>query len=649
MLARTIAAAVLAAGAAAAAGEGGDGGGRIVLPDDPIVVVDVGRDCGAVGDGRADDTDAIQAAIERIADHKATRFVYFPAGTYRITRPVVFRKPGGRSSGSMVGPWLYGEDRDRTVIRLADGAEGFADASRPRAAIRGLNRPDGSRMNADFFDRTVANLTIDTGDNPGAVGIKYYSNNTGLLRRVVVRGNGACGIDLGFNDQNGPHLIQDVAVEGFATGIRTGHILNSQTLSRVAIRNCREVGLHHRGQVLAVEALTVTGTPAPIRCENRGVLAIVDSRLEAPGAGARRAGAAVTVSKSTLYAARLATRGFARAIADGEGGADGPTVAEYASAPPVALGDAPAAGLGMKPPPEPVVPLPDDADEWVCANDYGAKPGDKGDDAEAIQRAVDAAAKKGATTVYLRGGKRGDPNWYWMRRNVRIHGSVRRIMGIGHIRILGGARKDPAYPENLAKFVVGDDPGGARVVAFEHLHVFSPWPAFGIEARSPGRTVVCRTTSGGTVIARKGTTVFLTNCVGHCYQEPGSTVWARQWNTEHGPEAVGVNTRNDGGRLWVLGMKTEAASTKLATLNGGRTEVLGVHNYNTRGLRDDTPFFLVEDAAMSVAGYREVCFVGKWWRVPVLLRLGGRTLKHPGAKWQTWSLLRAGTQPPRTQ
>ena len=615
-----------------------------VFPADPRAMIDVKRDCGAKGDGVADDTDALQAAIERVGGKDYTRFVHLPAGTYRITRTLVFRPPGTGKEGSMVGPWLFGQGRDRTAIRLSDGAEGFGDPAKPREVIRGVSRPDGARMNADFFDRTVADLTIDTGDNAGAVGIKYYSNNTGLMHNVLVRGRGVCGIDLGFNDQNGPCLIQDVEVNGFAVGIRTGHILNSQTLSRVTIRGARQVGLLHRGQVLAVEGLRVTGSPLAIDSGGNGVLVLIDSDLQAT-AGAAAEGPAVKLEKGHLYGARVKTQGFASAIASAAapgGNAAGPVVAEYCSHPAEVLGDGtPKTGLLLTPPREPVVPMPTKADDWVCANDFGAKAGDETDDAEAIQKAVDEAARRGATAVYLLGGKRGDPNWYWMKKDVRLHGSVRRIMGFGFVRILGGSTKEANYPENLAKFVVDDDPGGAKVVAFEHLQVFSPWPSFGVEALAKDRTVVCRT-MGGTTIARPGTTVFMTNCVGHCYQQAGSTVWARQWNTERGPEKVGVNTRNDGGQLWVLGMKTEASSTKLATLNGGRSEVLGVHNYNTSGSKDETPFFQVDGGVLSVAGYREVCFVGKWWKVPVLATLGGKQYRQPPHAWQTWSLLRAG-------
>ena len=615
------------------------GAGQIVFPDDPRAVINVQRDCGAVGDGTADDTDALQRAIESASGQDYSRLIYLPAGTYRITRTLILKPPGEGKEGSMVGPWMWGEDRDRTIIRLADGAEGFADPDKPLEAVRGVSRPDGARMNADFFDRTLVNLTIDTGNNPGAVGVKFYSNNTGVLKDVFIRGSGVLGLDLGFNDQNGPCLVQDVEIEGFAVGVRTGHIINSQTLSRITVRGARQAGLIARGQVLAVEGLHVAGAPLGVECGDKAVLALVDSRFEGQGAD----GPAIKVDRGTLYAARIETAGFASAIAGGDGGnVAGPNVAEYTSGDVHTLGpNAPKAGLGLKAPREPVLAYPTDPKQWVCASDFGAVAGDKDDDAPAFQKAIDEAARKGATNVYILGGKRGDPNWYHMKQDVKVHGSVERVMGFGFVRILGGSGKDPAYPENLAKFVVDDDPAGPKTVFFEHLKVFAPEPSFGVEVRSPARTVVLQSMHG-TAIVRRGATAFLTNVCGHLYQEPGSTVWARQWNTERGPEQVGVNTRNDGGRLWILGMKTEAVSTKVETLGGGKTEVLGVLNYNCTGVKDETPFFRVRDATMAVAAYREVCFVGAWWKVPVLAVLGGEEFRQPPNPWQTWSLLRAG-------
>src|SRR3990170_3141800 len=46
------------------------------------------QEFGAVGDGVADDTDAIQQAIDA-QQNRANKIVYFPPGTYRITRTLV--------------------------------------------------------------------------------------------------------------------------------------------------------------------------------------------------------------------------------------------------------------------------------------------------------------------------------------------------------------------------------------------------------------------------------------------------------------------------------------------------------------------------------------------------------------------------------
>ena len=613
--------------------------GEVIFPADPRAVIDVKRDCGAKGDGVADDTAALQAAIERSSAQDYTRTIYLPNGTYKITKTIVFRGPDWQKGveGYGVGPWLWGQSRDETIIKLADGAEGFQDAAKPLEAVRGLSRPDGARMNADFFDRMVENLTIDTGNNPGAVGIKFYSNNTGEMRDVLIKGNGAVGLDLGFCDQNGPLLIQDVEIVSFATGISTDRILNSQTLSRVTVRNAAKVGLLHRGQVLAVEGLHVVN--APLAIDTAGVLTLIDSQLEAaPGA---TNGPAIKLGDGHLYAARITTKGFDSAIAAPKapaGNVAGPNVAEYSSHGFETLGEgSPKAGLLMKPERDPDVPFPTRAQDWVCANDFGAKAGDEEDDSVAIQKAIDAAAEKGASTLYLLGGKRGDPNWYRLNGDIRVHGSVQRIIGFGFVRLPAGSARGRSNPP---LFIVEDDPKAPKTLIFQCLHVFGAG-SFGIDIRSPNRIVIVRA-GDCRVTAHEKTTVFLSNCVGRMSLAKGATVWARQWNTEGGGRGPTSNTHNDGGQLWILGMKTEGVSTKVASLNGGRTEVLGVHNYNYTGARDDTPFALIEDGTMSIAGYREVNFNNGWWKVPVLARLHGSETRYPQRAWETWSLLRVG-------
>ncbi|NCW27564.1 MAG: hypothetical protein EBV83_04615 [Verrucomicrobia bacterium] len=48
--------------------------------------IDVKTECGAVGDGQADDTAAIQKGLDLLRPERATRkILFFPAGSYRIT------------------------------------------------------------------------------------------------------------------------------------------------------------------------------------------------------------------------------------------------------------------------------------------------------------------------------------------------------------------------------------------------------------------------------------------------------------------------------------------------------------------------------------------------------------------------------------
>lgn len=66
----------------------------------------------AIGDGRADDTPALQAALDRGAVGKT---VYLPAGTYRITQTLVFHGPG-------MGSAIIGTGRDTRLVW--DGPKG---------------------------------------------------------------------------------------------------------------------------------------------------------------------------------------------------------------------------------------------------------------------------------------------------------------------------------------------------------------------------------------------------------------------------------------------------------------------------------------------------------------------------------------------
>jgi len=181
---------------------------RVVFPQDPSVL-DARRDFGAKGDGVADDTAALQAGIEASSNRGkggGTKILFLPNGSYRISSNLVVK--------AAVGPWVYGESRDGVVIRLADGVP-----TNVTAVLR-THPSDTKASSADFFMRNFRHLTIDVGRNPHADGIRWYGNNSSVLKNVRVIGAGKVGINAGFLGQNGPSLVQEALVEGaFETGV----------------------------------------------------------------------------------------------------------------------------------------------------------------------------------------------------------------------------------------------------------------------------------------------------------------------------------------------------------------------------------------------------------------------------------------------
>ncbi len=211
------------------------------------------HDFGATGDGKTDDTAALRAAVKAAIErgrYRGMPFVWLPKGTYVVSGPLESRVgDSGWASGWRAGMLLYGESRHGTVIRLADGAEGYGDPQKPKAVIATGSESDGDDKNPDgggnrAFRHSVINLTVDIGVNPGAVGIDYITNNRGTVEDVTIRApanSGWCGLRMERN-WPGPALIQDVMIQGFQFGIRTDQYQYGMTFQGLTLRGQREVG-----------------------------------------------------------------------------------------------------------------------------------------------------------------------------------------------------------------------------------------------------------------------------------------------------------------------------------------------------------------------------------------------------------------------
>lgn len=167
-------------------------------PDDPRAITVRG-----VGDGRADDSAAIQQAIDAAAEGGHGGVVFLPSGRYRISR-TIFVKSAVRVFG--VGP-------TRPEIILGDNTAGFGSGVAAMVAFTGEDQyrvgkaPVPPRTSVPFdpsiFDATsstfysaLSNVDFRIGaGNAGAVAVRFRVAQHGYLRHVDFHiGSGLAGV-----------------------------------------------------------------------------------------------------------------------------------------------------------------------------------------------------------------------------------------------------------------------------------------------------------------------------------------------------------------------------------------------------------------------------------------------------------------------
>jgi sugar lactone lactonase YvrE len=377
--------------------------------DDPKAVYATRERFGAVGDGIADDTRALQKAIDTVQETTGEGVVLVPEGRYRLTG-TLFVWPGVRVIG-------YGARRP--VLVLGGRTPGYGDPEKPRYMVffAGRRPKEGSTprdANPGTFYSVLSNVDLEIGaGNPGAVGVRARYAQHCFTSHVEFRiGSGLAGIHEGGN------VAEDVRFVGGEYGIWTGTPSPGwqYTLLDARFEGQRRAAIREAAAGLTLIRPQFRNVPTAIDIEagRPDDLFVKDGRLE------NVTGPAVIVSlersprtevnmenvacrgvatfaffresgrRLTAPAATYVVKAFSHGLHYADLGAPGETKTVFDAAAVLAL---PAAV------PSDLAPLPP-GETWANARALGARGDGTTDDTIALQKAIDAHR-----TVYLPMGR----------------------------------------------------------------------------------------------------------------------------------------------------------------------------------------------------------------------------------------------------
>ncbi|WP_420596066.1 NPCBM/NEW2 domain-containing protein [Deinococcus sp.] len=530
-------------------------------------VINVATRYGAVPDDGKDDTAALQKAIsENIGKFSV---LYFPKGTYNVSDTLRWKNTRG-TYGSGVA--LQGENQSKTIIKLSNGAFG---GNKKAVLYTASNQADSIGQGNNAFGNSINDLTVDTGSgNSGATGIDYVANNSASLRNLTIRsgdGSGQAGLGL-VRTWPGPLLGKNLRVEGFDYGIQVKNDAYTQTFENVTLTGQRKAGIYNDQNVLSIRKLkSINNVPAIISDSEHetGVITLLDSDL---GGGSGNTNA--IINTGTLYARNVTTSGYSSALKQKGNTVPGNTLGEYVSDPRVDKnGVNNKFKLAVEETPE---FFDNNLGNWANVASYRTNFSNERDDSDAIQKAIDS----GKSTVYFPAGT------YRLGKTVHIRGNVRHIIGIGAILdVTTGVTtfNNGSSPQAMLKV-----DGGSEPVIIDNF-LLANWNN---SSRAAGLTWI-EHASSRTLVLRDlnqmaNGKVFYKNApgAGKLFIENVATllpwqfnspqdVWARQFNPEnHNSTTTGTLITKNGGKMWIMGLKTEDPRVVMNT-NGGELELLG--------------------------------------------------------------------------
>ena len=530
----------------------------------------------AKGDGKNDDTEAIQKALN---DHPDGDYIiYLPHGIYKITDALVWPTTKKQESSSR-RTILQGQSMGGTIIQLADSTYGFDNPDFPKALIFTGEGPSPKYRNA------IRDLTLRTGKaNPGAIGIQFNASNQGTINNVKVYSgdsSGVYGIDLGFTEGIGPLLLKNVEVRGFDIGVYAKGENGVATLEHVTLGGQRKYGLENENMNLSVRALRFKGyTPAVFNHGENAIMSLVDGLLEFDNDKKKVKPTTAIVNESHLFARSMKVsryktmiqskkKGYNEEMIQGE-------IIEFATQETHQLCHSPKQSMRLAVAETPNYPE-QKADNWITiAGDYGGKSNTGADDSKAIQEAID----DGAETLYFPPGGR-----WTINRDIYIRNRVRRILGIeGRI-------------DGKGKFII--ESGAFGELTIERFSEFGS----GIILKSK-RNLLLKNMMVRALETDElgGGDIYLEDVTIGTIQLNYQKLWGRQV-TMMG-DTKGPKITNNGGDVWILGLTAKKGNTILQNFNKANAELIGVEIVSSDKAKD-RPMFINDNSGLSITGLRE--------------------------------------------
>ena len=529
-----------------------------------------------------------------------SQIIYFPNGTYLVSDTISYSMEEFRNFIASVRAMemncqlrFMGQSRDGVVIKLQDNCKGFEF---------GNDRPVIDFMRGEQSNIAMTNmlesLTVDIGSgNPGATGVRYFANNTGAIRNVKIMSSdpefrGHTGLSV-LHTKVSSGYTKNVEIIGFNYGIRVASRYIFCTFEHIVLKNQKRWGIFVEGNMVAVRDLYSENIVPAVKVDGlTACVVLTDAKL----VGGNPLDAAIRHLFGHMMLRNILTEGYETVLSTNwevvpEEARKGCLEEFVIHGPKTLFKDTDAEqkvkSLNLTVEETPEVAW-DPVEDWVSVNQFGAVGDGITDDTEAIRKAFAC----GKTTIYFQ------PGCYLIDDVIEIPENVHRI-NFMYSDLASGEKLEKR--KNTGAFLVKEETGEPVIIedlfAWEKFKGFVTLvehactrPVIFSDVHVQTASIYFNTVSGGKVFMENtGCTIGGIPGAGArtlplpnedwnsysrempCFYFKGQEVYCRQINPERSLHEV----INDGGKLWVLGCKTEEEGTAYETRNGGSTEVLG--------------------------------------------------------------------------